>query len=299
MRSLEGPGPGRGPGQRPHGAALPERWLRTFRATFRAALTTQVRAYTLSGWTVSSIIVPIFLFAGAWVVVRFLGEGDSPGRFFELTGYPSYLAFVVLGVAFNGLAMGALEDGGNAIYEEESNGTWDLLSLAPFNRFVWMFSKTLAGLLTGFIDFFAVLGLGALVFDVSPTARGLLLALIGIVGTLVALQGLGFLMAALGLVWKQPYALAFILSPMLILLSGMMFPVAALPAWTHPLSNAIPLTHGLEIVRDAILLDAGMADLLPIFGRLALSGAAFMVVGFLAFRFMETRARQLGVLGRY
>lgn len=233
------------------------------------------------------------------MVLNFLGEGDPPGKFFALTGYPSYLAFVVLGVAFNGLAMGALEDGGNAIYEEESNGTWDLLSLAPFNRFVWMFSKTLAGLLTGFIDFFAVLALGTLVFDVAPTMSGLGIAILGILGTLVALQGLGFLMAALGLVWKQPYALAFILAPMLILLSGMMFPVAALPAWTHPLSNAIPLTHGLEIVRDAILLDAGLVELLPIFGRLALSGAAFMTIGFIAFRFMETRAREMGVLGRY
>lgn len=243
--------------------------------------------------------MPVFLFAGAWVVLRFLGQGDSPGRFFELTGYPSYLAFVVLGVAFNGLAVGALEDGGNAIYEEESNGTWDLLSLAPFNRFVWMFAKTLAGLLTSFVDFFAVLALGAFFFHVAPTPSGLLVALVGIVGTVLALQGVAYVMAALGLVWKQPYALAFILSPALILLSGMMFPVAALPAWTHPIANAIPLTHGLHIVREAILLDRGFLDLLPVFGRLALTGAAFMAVGFAGFKLMETKARELGVLGRY
>lgn len=273
--------------------------VRTFRATFRSSLTQQVRAYTLSGWTVSAIVTPIFLFAGAWVVLRFLGQGDSPGRFFELTGYPSYLAFVVLGVAFNGLAMGALEDGGNAVYEEESNGTWELLSLAPFNRFVWMFAKTLAGLLTGFIDFFAVLILGAIVFDVSPTAAGLAIAVLGIALTLVALQGLGFLMAALGLVWKQPYVMAFILSPILILASGMMFPVAALPSWIHPVSNVIPLTHGLTIVRDAVLLDRGLVELLPVFGRLVATGAVFMAVGFTAFWWMERKARELGVLGRY
>lgn len=258
-----------------------------------------MRTYTFSGWTITAILAPVFLFAGAWVVLHFLGEGDSPGRFFDLTGYPSYLAFVVLGVAFNGLAMGALEDGGNAVYEEESNGTWDLLSLAPFNRFVWMFSKTLAGLLFGFIDFFAVLGLGALVFDVAPTARGLAVALLGIALTLLALQGLGFLMAALGLVWKQPFALAFLLSPALILLSGMMFPVEALPAWVRPFSAAIPLTHGLEIVRDAILLDLGPVELLPIFARLLVSGAVFMAIGFTAFHLMERKARELGVLGRY
>lgn len=271
----------------------------TFTATFRASMIEQVRTYTLSGWTVTSIVTPVFLFAGAWVVLRFLTGGENPERFFELTGYPSYLAFVVLGVAFNGLAMSALEDGGNAIYNEESNGTWDVLSLAPFNRFVWMFAKTLAGLLTAFIDFFAVLLLGALVFDVVPTLHGLAVALVGILFTLLALQGLGFLMAAVGLKWKQPWAIAFILSPLVILFSGMMFPIAALPAWTHPVSNALPLTHGLTIVRDAILVDRPVMDLLPVFGRLLLTGAVFMAIGYAAFRFMETRARELGVLGRY
>lgn len=273
--------------------------MRTFAATFRTNLTSQVRAYTFSGWTITAIMSPVFLFAGAWVVLRFLGQGDAPDRFFALTGYPDYLAFVVLGVAFNGLAMGALEDGGNAVYEEESNGTWDLLSLAPFNRFVWMFAKTLSSLLTGFVDFFAVILLGALVFDLAPTPRALAIALLGIVLTVVALQGLGFLMAALGLLWKQPFAIAFLLSPALILLSGMMFPVAVLPAWLQPIANVVPLTHGLAIVRDAVLLDRDLSDLAPVFLRLLTTGAVLMTVGFLSFRWMETKARELGVLGRY
>ena len=272
---------------------------RTFTSTFHASLLQQFRTYTLSGWTITSILSPVFLFAGAWVVLRFLGQGSSPPVFFELTGYPSYLAFVVLGVAFNGLAMSALEDGGNAVYEEESNGTWDVLALAPFPRFPWIFAKTLAGLLTAFIDFFAVLVLGVFFFEFAPTPQGLLVALAGIVLTLAALQGVGFLMAALGLVWKQPFAIAFILSPVIVLLSGMMFPIGILPAWLQPFSNLIPLTHGLTIVRDAILLDRGFIDLLPVFIRLIISGGVLMAVGFWSFRAMETKARELGVLGRY
>lgn len=273
--------------------------FRTFRATFHASFLSQVRGYTLSGWTITAILAPVFLFASAWVVVRFLTGGANPPRFELLTGYPDYVAFVVLGVAFNGLATSALEDGGNAVYEEESNGTWDVVSLAPFDRFVWMGAKTLAGLVTGFVDFFAVLVLGAWAFDVVPTWHGLAVALAGILLTLVALQGLGFVMAALGLVWKQPYALAFIFSPILILFSGMTFPVRALPVWAQAVSEAIPLTHGIHIVRDAVLLDRGFADLAPVFGKLALTGAVLMFVGFSAFRRMERVARERGVLGRY
>ena len=106
-------------------------------------------------------------------------------------------------------------------------------------------------------------------------------------------------MAALGLHWKQPYAVAMIMSPVLILLSGMTFPTTLLPSWLRPFSNAIPLTHGLRIVRDAILLGRGFGDLASAFAWLAVTGAAFMVVGFVAFRVMERSAREKGVMGRY
>ncbi|HLE97417.1 MAG TPA: ABC transporter permease, partial [Candidatus Thermoplasmatota archaeon] len=291
------PSPSPGPSE-PLPGPEPSAFL-TFRATFVASFTGQVRAYTLTGWTITSVLSPVFLFLGAWVVLRFLTQGANPPLFEATTGYPDYMSFVVLGVAFYGLGASALEDGGNAVYEEESNGTWDVLSLAPFDRFVWMAAKTLAGLVAAFVDFFAVLLLGSVFLDVTPTLAGLAVASLGIVLTLAALQGFGFTMAALGLVWKQPYAVAFILSPVLILLSGMMFPVAALPAWLRPLSAAIPLTHGLQIVRDALLLDRGLVELAPSFALLAGTGALFLAVGILAFHRLERKARRTGVLGRY
>ena len=79
----------------------------------------------------------------------------------------------------------------------------------------------------------------------------------------------------------------------------MMFPVQARPAGLQPTSAAIPLTHGLTIVRDGILLDRGFIDLAPVFIRLLISGAIFMTIGFVAFRYMERKARERGVLGRY
>jgi ABC-2 type transport system permease protein len=260
----------------------------------------QIRGYTLSGWLIVSILSPLALFAGAWVTLRLLNAGSAPPRFFAVTGYPSYLAFVVLGVAFQGLAQSALEDGGNAVYEEESNGTWEVLALAPFNRFAWMFGKTLAGLVAGFIDFGIVLAVGAFAFGaISPTPSGVFVAIVGILVTVAGLQGFAFTMAALGLRWKQPMQVAMLLSPFLILFSGMVFPIQVLPPWMQAIAQFIPLTHGLAIVRGAILLNAPLATLWPSFERLVLTGLAFMLVGFLSFRFMERRARHTGILGHY
>jgi ABC-2 type transport system permease protein len=274
-------------------------WSRTFRATFAASLKGQMRFYTRSGWLVASLLSPLFLLATASVIAHFLAGGGTPERFFALTGYPSYLAFVVLGMAANGLLMSALEEGGSAVYDEESAGTWDLLALTPMNRFVWMAGKTLAGLAASLLDFAVILAVGVLVFGVALTPGNMTVAAAGLLLTLAGLQGFGFLMAAAGLYWKQPYALGMLLSPAFIFLSGMLFPVQALPPALQALAAAFPLTHGLRILRDAVLLGRGFADLAGAFGLLALTGAVFMTAGYAAFTVMERRARLRGVLGRY
>lgn len=278
---------------------LTEAWLRTARATFHASFTNSVRFYTTSGWLVSSLLMPIFLLAGAAVVARFIAPGGAPPRFVELTGYTDYLAFVVLGLATNGLVMSSLEDGGNAIYEEESAGTWELLALTPMNRFVWMFSKTLAGLVNSMVDLVIVLTLGIVAFGIHLAPQNLGVALLGLALTVVGLQGLSFLFAAAGLVWKQPFALAIILSPVLMFLTGMMFPVQALPGWVQAISAIIPLTHGLHIVREAALAGAGLGELAGSFGLLLLTGAVLMAIGFATFVRMERKARRDGAMGRY
>lgn len=274
-------------------------WLRTFRATWGANFRNQLRFYTGTGWMLSSLLSPVFLLASAAIVAQFLVGGGVPPRFFELTGYPAYLPFVVLGLAATGLVMSALDDGGTAVYDEESQGTWDLLALTPMNRFVWMFSKTLAGMTASLVDFVVILAVGAVAFGLTLGPANLAVALLGLALTLLGLQGLGFLMAAAGLVWKQPYALSMIFNPVLIFLSGMVFPVQALPPAVQQVAALIPLTHGLHILREAVLLGRGFAEVAPSFAALLLTGGALMVLGFLAFTRMERAARLRGALGRY
>ncbi len=276
-------------------------WLRTLRGTFTSNLTSQVRSYTLTGWAVSTSLHPLFLVATAWAVGLVVtgGEGGAPQRFVDLTGYTDYVSFVLLGFAFNGLALAAMEDGGNSVYEEERWGTWELVALTPFHRFTWLFAKTLAGVVASLVDLVAVLVVGGLVFGLQVTPATVGVAALAVFLTLLGLVGFGFLFAALGIVWKEPRALTVILSPFIILLTGMMFPVEALPSFLHPVSAAIPLTHGIDIVREALLLGHGLAEVSTSFLWLVGTGAAHMVVGYGAFRWFEDRARHRGDVGKY
>ncbi|MHB8604580.1 MAG: ABC transporter permease [Thermoplasmatota archaeon] len=275
-------------------------WSRTFRATFGASLRSQIRFYSFAGWLIASLLSPIFLLAGAAIIANFLtGGAVVPPRFFALTGYPAYVPYVVVGLAANGLVYSALDDGGSAIYDEESNGTWDLLALTPMNRFVWMFAKTLTGMLVGFVDFVVVLVIGVALFGLHLSPSGLFVALVGLVLMLLALQGFGFLMAAAGLYWKQPWVLAMMISPLLLFLCGVIFPVQALPSSLQFAAQFFPLTHGLKILRDSLLLGSGFGALWSSFAGLLLTGGVLMALGFYAFTVMEKKARMRGVMGRY
>lgn len=282
------------------GTELPLRGqARTFAASFGSNLKSQIRRYTLTGWTVSTILHPVFLIATAWVIARLVAAGGTPDRFVALSGYPHYLSFIVLGFAFQGLALAALDDGATAIYSEERWGTWELLALTPFHRFTWLFAKTLAGILASLVDLVAVLVIGSLLFQLQVTPATVGVAILGVLLTLVALVGVAFLMAALGVLWKEPRALVVILSPFVILFSGMMFPVEALPEVLQPIAYGFPLTHGIRIVRDALLLGKGLGALIvPILWLLA-TGLAFVLVGYGLFRWLERRARRKGLMGRY
>lgn len=185
------------------------------------------------------------------------------------------------------------------MYDEESQGTWDLVALTPVSRFAWMFGKTLAGMTASFIDLAIVLGAGIALFGLSVHVAQIPVAVLALALTVIALQGFAFLMAAVGLLWKEPHAMVVLLSPILVLVSGMMIPVAALPRAVQYVSFAFPLTHGLEAIRRALLLGDGLAALLPVFLRLLATGAALLVVGYAAFKLMERRALKAGALGRY
>lgn len=239
------------------------------------------------------------LLASAWIVSRLLAGGTAPPHFLATTGYPDYLAYVLLGLAFNGLAYTALEDGGSAIYDEESEGTWDLLALTPMNRFTWMLAKTLAALTASLLDLTLILVLGTRFVHLTLTLATLPAVLATLVLTLLALQGFAFLMAAVGLTWKQPHALAILLAPLIILMSGMMFPITALPAWAQTLAQLFPLTHALDAIRGALLLQRTLGELRGPLTLLTLTGLAHMAVGYAAFRILERRARRAGAMGRY
>jgi ABC-2 type transport system permease protein len=271
--------------------------LRTAGASFDANIRSVIRYYTFRGYVVSSLLFPIFMIATAWVIAQVVG--GTPADFRQRTGYPDYLSYVIIGFAFTGLVTASLEQGGNTVYSEQLEGTWELVALTPASKFAWMTGKTLAFLLNSALNLVLVFLLGWAVFGMTVVQSGIPLAILGILLAVLSLQGFSFLMAGIGMVWKQPHAIAILLSPFFIFISGMMFPVDRLPVAVQYLSYSFPLTYGLNIIRGALLKGLGPAEMGNDFQGLLVTSMAMMVIGFVVYRRMDGLARRSGSVGTY
>jgi ABC-2 type transport system permease protein len=92
---------------------------------------------------------------------------------------------------------------------------------------------------------------------------------------------------------------ASIVGSLSLFLSGVLYPVAVLPGWLRAIGRLLPLTHALEVLRGALLLGAGPAELGDAMLALLLFAAALAPVGAGVFAYALRRARRDGSLGHY
>jgi ABC-2 type transport system permease protein len=92
--------------------------------------------------------------------------------------------------------------------------------------------------------------------------------------------------------------LGFIAQGMLLVVSGVYYPVEVMPGWMESLAALSPATYALEGIRAAILDGAGLAELGGELWPLALLGVVSIPLGLGVFRLGERYAKRHGKLKR-
>jgi ABC-2 type transport system permease protein len=149
-----------------------------------------------------------------------------------------------------------------AIARERERGTLEQLIVSPLRRGELIVGKIVPYVAMGLLQMTLILVLGRLLFGVPVVGSlGLLyaFALVFIAGNLA----LGLFFSTLAQTQQQAMQMSFFFLLPNILLSGFMFPWDAMPLPMQWLSQALPLTHFLRIVRGVALKGSGFADLLP------------------------------------
>ncbi len=147
-----------------------------------------------------------------------------------------------------------------AIVRERERGNLELLITTPVHSLELMIAKIIPYIFVGLIQVTIILGLGHFIFDV-PINGSLSQILLGTLLFIAASLTLGLMISTVAQTQLQAMQMTvFILLPS-ILLSGFIFPYEAMPIPAQWISEALPATHFIRLIRGIILRGADLADL--------------------------------------
>lgn len=149
-----------------------------------------------------------------------------------------------------------------AVVRERERGTLEQLIVTPIDRTSLMLGKIVPFLLVGYVQVTIILLLGRLLFDV-PLRGNLPLLYLLTFPFIMASLGIGLLFSTMVRTQAQAMQAGFMFILPNILLSGFMFPRAAMPEPAQWLGLALPLTYYLEVLRGILLRGVGPGALWP------------------------------------
>ena len=172
-----------------------------------------------------------------------------------------------------------------AIVKEREHGTIEQLIVTPIRNWELVIAKITPYVLVSLGDVILILLVGTFWFHVP--IRGSFVLLFALTGLfLLPNLGIGLLISTFARTQQQAQ---FMVMPIMLpsmMLSGFLFPIAALPPVLQGISKFLPLTYFLFIARSVIIKGAGLELLIP--EVLALSAFAVVLVGLAALRFRKT-----------
>jgi ABC-2 type transport system permease protein len=182
---------------------------------------------------------------------------------------------------------------------ERWEGTIEYTFMAPLSRAVHLIGMGAFGVLYGLLRTAALFAVVALFFGLAFPDADFAAALVLLAVASVSFVGVGMVTAILPLVSPEKGAqLGFIAQGMLLVVSGVYYPVDVMPGWMQAIATISPATYALHGIRATVLdgasLGAVWGDLWP----LLLLGTVAIPLGLAVFAAGERYAKRHGKLKR-
>ncbi len=186
------------------------------------------------------------------------------------------------------------------IIQEMSIGILEQVYLSAVRPLAILTHRTAVGLLIELLQSAVLLALICVTFHISLSLPVLPVALILLL-TGAGLYGLGLILAAAAVIYKQIGRAVQLLQLVLLFLTGAIIPLESLPTPVRALGYSLPLSLGIQATREVTESGVGLSQLVQgsTFIYLGLNSAAYLAVGVLLFLWSDRVARRQGLLGQY
>jgi ABC-2 type transport system permease protein len=143
---------------------------------------------------------------------------------------------------------------------EREMGTLEQVLVTPIRPLFLLVGKMTPFLVIGCFDVLLVLTAGVWIFGV-PLHGSLLLVAAGTVLYVLSTLGIGLLISTVSRTQQQAFLAGFLFAMPAILLSGVMTPIRAMPAWLQIVTFFNPVRYYIEVLRAVLLKGAGLLDI--------------------------------------
>ncbi|MBP7690456.1 MAG: ABC transporter permease [Anaerolineales bacterium] len=211
-----------------------------------------------------------------------------------------YIGFVVMGGAMTAFWLNVMWLMASQLYWEKESGNLALYIMAPNSLMAILLGMALGGLLATTMRAVVITVLGAWLFDIHFVVSSYLqlLAVFGL--TMAALYGLGMLLASLFLLWgREAWQIATALQEPIYFVAGFYFPVRSFGFGVGLVSSLLPLTLGLDAMRQLVFASGPLFGFLPVAVEIpVLAGLAVVFIAAAKFGldYMERLAVREGTL---
>lgn len=182
---------------------------------------------------------------------------------------------------------------------ERWEGTIEYTLMAPIKRVVHMGGQTIFAVFYSLFFTGVILIVTVFIFDLDLSQANLLGGLVMLIAGSFSFIGISVMVSVLPLLFPERGAqMTHIVIAVLLLVSGVYYPIEVLPKALQTFGVISPATYVLEGVRASLLEGAATASLWPDIWPVLIMGAVLIPLGLWVFNLAERYAKRTGKLAR-
>jgi ABC-2 type transport system permease protein len=237
-------------------------------------------------WTVANTLTIVFIAKGI----------EAGGGTIDVERVTTILLVGAVVWAYLGIIFEILTE---TVAWERWEGTIEYTFMAPLSRPIHLFGMGAFAIVYGVIRAILLFGVVALFFNLQLGQADFPAAMVVLIVASVPFIGIGMMTAVLPLISPEKGTqLGFIAQGILLVVSGVYYPVTVLPEWMQWLAKISPATYALDGLRDAIIEGDGISAMGDELWPLVVIGIVSIPLGLEVFRRGERYAKRHGKLKR-
>ncbi|HEY5406033.1 MAG TPA: ABC transporter permease, partial [Ginsengibacter sp.] len=146
------------------------------------------------------------------------------------------------------------------IVKEKELGTIEQINVSPIKKVYFILGKLIPFWLLALVVLTLGLAIARIAYGIVPVGHYITIYIFAAI-YLLAVLGLGLLLSTYAQTQQQSFLVAFFITIIFNLMSGLFTPIESMPQWAQVITKFNPVTYFIEVMRMVILKGSGLADI--------------------------------------